>query len=75
MTRAQIATFLTRALDLEAPGAQPFTDVAVGSVHDLSIRALVASGITDGCGREAYCPRHPVTRVQMASFLVRALEL
>lgn len=75
VTRAQMATFLARALGLEATGSQPFADVAVGSVHDRSIRALVEAGVTTGCDEGAYCPAGLVTRDQMASFLARALDL
>ena len=31
--------------------------------------------ITTGCSAERYCPNDPVTREQMATFLVRALDL
>ena len=40
-----------------------------------NIEALAASGITSGCGGTSYCPDNPVTRGQMAAFLVRALGL
>ena len=39
------------------------------------IEALAAEGITGGCGAGNYCPSDPVTRGQMAVFLVRAFEL
>jgi len=54
-----------------------FTDVVVGSIHAADINALAAEGITRGCSRNPlrYCPDQPVTRAQMASFLVRALNL
>ena len=78
VTRAQMATFLTRALDLP-PAAQPagFTDVDPDSVHAPGIEALYAAGITRGCSQEPlrYCPDQPVTRAQMATFLARALGL
>ena len=76
--RAQMATFLVRALNLEPPD-QPagFTDVDPQSVHALNIEALAAAGITVGCATEPlrYCPDQPVRRAQMATFLVRALNL
>ena len=75
VTRDQMATFLTRALELEASGPQPFADVPVGSTHDLSVRALVEAEITAGCAPERYCPRDVVTRAEMATLLTRALEL
>ena len=78
VTRAQMASFLVRALDLEA-AEQPsgFEDVDPDSLHASNIEALYAAEITTGCSTEPlrYCPDDPVTRAQMASFLVRALDL
>jgi hypothetical protein len=39
------------------------------------VEALVASGITVGCGGGNYCPDAPLTRRQMAVFLSKALGL
>jgi hypothetical protein len=39
------------------------------------IKQLVAEGITAGCGNGNYCPEDPVTRAQMAVFLVRTFGL
>ena len=73
-----MATFLTRALNLETP-PQPagFADVDPDGVHAPSIEALYAAGITTGCARQPlqYCPNRPVTRAQMAAFLHRARHL
>ena len=78
VTRAQMATFLARALNLEAP-PQPagFADVDPSSAHAANIEALYAQQITTGCTQDplAYCPSNPVTRAQMATFLARALNL
>lgn len=49
-----------------------------GNVHEGFIEAIAAEGITRGCNpphNDRYCPRQPVTREQMAAFLVRALGL
>ncbi len=73
VSRGQMATFLTRALDLP-PGPDAFSDDE-GSGHEAAIDAIAAAGITDGCGPDAYCPSDPITRAQMASFLRRAFEL
>ena len=76
VTREQMASFLTRALDLP-PATSTFTDID-GSVHAADIGALAAAGITKGCNppdNTRYCPKNPVTREQMASFLTRALDL
>ena len=80
VTRAQMAGFLTRALNLPVPAPEErreFSDIA-GGVHRGDIFALAAAGITRGCDRAdltRYCPDDPVTRAQMAAFLVRALKL
>ncbi len=78
VSRGQMAAFLTRAFELEEPDDPVdggFADVA-GSVFETRIEALAASGITQGCRAEPrlFCPDEPVTRAQMATFLVRALE-
>jgi hypothetical protein len=46
-----------------------------GNTHERAIEAIVAEGITLGCGDFAYCPSEPVSRGQMASFLARAFQL
>ena len=75
VTRAQLASFLVRALELPAApaGADTFSDDD-GSVHEADIEALAASGITKGCSATEFCPNDPVTRAQLASFLVRGLD-
>jgi len=48
-----------------------------GNVHESAIEAVAAAGITRGCNppdNDRYCPSDPVTRGQMAAFLVRALD-
>ena len=77
VTRAQMATFLTRALDLPPAAPAGFTDVNPNSTHAADIDTLAAAGITVGCATEPlrYCPHSPVTRAQMATFLTRALSL
>ena len=75
VTRAQMATFLARALDLDADAAtRGFADVA-GSVHDPSVRAITHHGVTEGFPDGTFRPADGVTRGQLASFLARALEL
>ena len=54
--------------------APPFGDVT-GSPFLDDINWLFYAGITTGCGGGNYCPSDPVSREQMASFLVRALDL
>ena len=74
VTRAQMASFLTRAFRLGS-ASQPagFVDIG-GNTHADNINALASAAITAGCatGPLRYCPGKAVTRAQMASFLNRA---
>ena len=77
VTRAQMASFLARALDLPDTDTDYFVDDD-GSTHEANINKIAAAGITVGCNppdSNRYCPLEPVTRAQMASFLARALDL
>ena len=58
-----------------APQAATFNDVPVNDSAFQFVEALVASGITVGCGGGNYCPDAPLTRRQMAVFLAKALGL
>ena len=53
---------------------QPFTDVPLTSPYADWITMLRTLGITAGCGPSTYCPDDPVTRAQMAVFVVRSIE-
>jgi hypothetical protein len=74
VTREQMASFLVRGLKLPATSTDFFTDDDA-SAHRADINALAASKITGGCAEGRFCPSRTVTREQMASFLVRALNL
>jgi S-layer homology domain len=58
-----------------APGTASFGDVPTSHPFFQFVEALVASGITAGCGGGNYCPDAPLTRGQMAVFLGKALGL
>jgi hypothetical protein len=58
-----------------APVTATFSDVPVGDPIRPFVEALVAAGITSGCGSGLYCPGAAVTRGQMAVFLSVALGL
>ena len=77
VTRGQMAAFLVRALGLTDGGAGDLFDDDDASIFESSIDKLAAAGITKGCnpseGNTKFCPNDPVTRGQMAAFLVRAL--
>ncbi len=71
-----MARFLNRALALPATDQDFFIDDAE-SEFQTDINELAVSGITKGCDPPAnvmFCPDDPVTRGQMAAFLVRAFE-
>ena len=74
VTRAEMASFLRRALDLPATATDYFSDDE-SSTHEDSINRLRAAGITSGCTSTKFCPSDPVSRGQMASFLRRAFDL
>jgi spore germination protein YaaH len=74
VTRAQMAAFLARALDLPSTTTDYFDDDD-GMTGESSINALAKAGITGGCGTRRFCPSADVTRLQMAQFLDRALDL
>jgi hypothetical protein len=74
VSRGQMATFLARALALPASSTDWFTDDD-GLSHEDSINRLADAGITTGCTDTEFCPRDPVSRGQMATFLARALAL
>jgi len=74
LTRGQMASLLARALHLP-DGTATFHDVPPGHPHAQGIGAIAARGITSGCATGRFCPGTTVTRGQMASFLVRALDL
>ena len=79
VTRAQMAVFLLRSkfgsAYMPPPSNGVFNDVPIGSFADAWIEQLAAEGITAGCGNGNYCPEDPVTRAQMAVFLVRTFGL
>ena len=74
--RGQMASFLMRGLELIVGQDPPvFVDVPDEHPHREGIEALAEAEVTLGCAPELFCPDAVVTREQMASFLVRALDL
>jgi hypothetical protein len=76
LNRAEMAVLLLRARH----GGGYVPPAATGMFHDVPtnhwaaswIEELARAGITSGCGGGNYCPAAPITRAQMAVFLLRA---
>lgn len=81
VTRAQMAVFLLKAKHganyqpPEISGDSGFADVSYDHWAAAWIKQLAAENITAGCGDGNYCPDTPVTRAQMAVFLVNVFNL
>jgi hypothetical protein len=81
VSRAEMAVFLLRSkygAGYQPPAAEGmFADVPLDHPFVRWIEQLAREGITSGCGTgpALYCPDQPVTRGQMAVFLVRAFGL
>jgi hypothetical protein len=76
VTREQMAAFIMRALgefNPPTPATQRFVDVPPSSVFYNFIDRLAVLKVTLGCAGGFYCPTQPVTREQMAAFIIRAL--
>jgi hypothetical protein len=78
-TREQMAPFVLLAK--EGAGYVPpacstplFNDVPASSAFCRWIEELARRGVVSGCGGGDYCPAAPVTREQMAVFVLRALD-
>lgn len=76
VTRAQMASFLVRALGIAPTSERPFTD-SLDTVHAADIAALGEAGITAGCNPEdagdKFCPDRVITRGELAALLYRAI--
>ena len=73
VTRAQIASLLTKALDLsppEDPNEATYADTA-GNTHEDNIRAATHHGAMSGCDEDGnmFCAQSISTRGLIASFL------
>jgi subtilisin family serine protease len=77
VTREQMAAFIIRALgdfSPPTPQSQRFIDVPSSNPFYAFIEQMALRQITLGCGGNNYCPTSPVTREQMAAFMIRALH-
>ena len=79
VTRAQMAVFLVRALNLKPVDnpSERFTDVPATAWYAPHVELVAELRITIGCdpGSTEYCPQRPVTRSQIAVYLAQAFQL
>jgi uncharacterized repeat protein (TIGR03803 family) len=75
VTRGQMAVFLLKtehgAAHVPPACVGVFLDVPCGSQFSDWIEELAAEGVTAGCAGGNFCPAAPVTRAQMAVFLLK----
>jgi len=81
VTRRQMAAFLLKTLSgsdhVPPAAASAFADVSDADSFEPWIMELYGLGVTGGCATSPlrYCPDNPVTRGQMAAFLVKTFNL
>jgi len=80
LTRGQLASFVTRAvdsagLDLPASDDVAFSDVHGSGTHDGAVMELAAAGIVAGYSDGTFRPDAPVTRAHVTKYLVEAFEV
>lgn len=76
VTRSQMAAFLVRAFGYSEIGDVDFEDDD-GSEFEADIARLATAGVTLGCNppdNDRFCPDQAMTRAEMATFLMRALQ-
>jgi hypothetical protein len=76
VTRAQMAIFILRSMhgSTYAPPTATgtkFSDVTASYSAASWIEQFANEGLTAGCGSNRFCPENPVTRAEMAVFLLR----
>ena len=76
VTRDQMAVFVIRDrlganTAFSVPQSPYFSDVPSSNSYFNWIQKMKQIGITAGCGQTTYCPNDPVTREQMAAFIMR----
>jgi hypothetical protein len=74
VTRAEFATMLVKALDLNTTGtAGTFTDVTADDWYYNSVSTAVYAGLASGTGDSLFAPNALITREQMAVMVAKAM--
>jgi hypothetical protein len=76
VTRAEMSVFIIRmrygaTFNFDYPPTPYFTDVTPSTFGFSWIQRMREDNITAGCGPTTYCPNNPVTRGDMAIFIMR----
>lgn len=75
LRRDEMAEMLVRAFSYTNPDGTDFFIDDDGNPFESSINSLAYVGVTLGCSETEYCPDRLLTRAEMASFFVRAMDL
>lgn len=75
MTRGQYVQWLITALSLNGTSGIPFSDVSSNASYYEAVNAARSLGITGGLGDGRFKPEATITRQEMMTLTVRALEV
>lgn len=75
LTTARSGSILIDGLTVPVVQGANFLDVAQNHIFYEFIGKISARGVTLGCGGGNYCPGAPVSREQMAAFIMRSLGI
>jgi hypothetical protein len=73
LTRAQAASFMVRAFELDPVPGSRFADVPASATHAANINALTQLGWLEGYPDGTFRPAQKLTRAQLGSLLARSL--
>jgi hypothetical protein len=73
VSRARMASYLSRALKLAATTARPYSDVHSTTQFATSINKLAGAGLSIACATGRFCPTRAITRAETAGFLARVI--
>lgn len=74
VTRAQFAAFLYRILQTPQANTEPFNDVYGSDWYYQPIASLYHAGLVNGTSATTYTPHRGVSREQVTSFIIRAVQ-
>ncbi|HHY20829.1 MAG TPA: S-layer homology domain-containing protein, partial [Bacilli bacterium] len=74
LTRAEMASILTRAYKLSGKATVSFTDVPASHWAHSSVQTLVANGLTSGYEDGSFRPNRAITRAEFSTFLYRVKQ-